>query len=131
MQIIVLGTVAAGLLLAVGSAPSLCWAETASREVPPKNLVEAARGYLLGQLPWPPDKIEIRLLSKLSARALPAGRGRVELRAKGPKGRKVFGRVKIVVTIRAGGKLICQVPVLFDVRRVRDVAMGNHGERVV
>jgi len=84
--------------------------------------VEAAREYLLQELPWPPDKVQIQLVSKPPARPIPTTGGRVELRAKGPKGRKLVGRVKIVVTVRTGGKVVCEVPVLFDVRRVRDIA---------
>ena len=114
IQILLVSATAIWLTLRVEAATS--------RSVPSEALVEAAREYLLQELPWPPDQVKVQLVSKPPARAIPTAGGRVELRAKGPKGRKLVGRVKIVVTVRTGGKAVCEVPVLFDVRRVREIA---------
>ena len=89
----------------------------------PTQIVDAARAALMKRLPWSADDVSVRLIQPVTA-TLPAGApSDIRIAAELRNAEVSAGRVQVDVSVSERGEKRMNVPVYFDVRPLRTVAV--------
>jgi flagella basal body P-ring formation protein FlgA len=97
-----------------------------SYQVPEKEIVNAARQFLLTRLPWPANDLAIEPNQPIRGPVhVPGGRADVRFEVSFPASKVSLGRVRVDIAIFSNGEKQVVVPVSFDVRLYQTIAVAS------